>query len=54
MPGKVRFSIDDGVAVITLADPGHRNALSKELSDDLAGAVRDALDDGLREAGVVG
>ena len=35
---------DDGVAVVTLADPGRRNALSKELSDDLAAAVTTAVE----------
>lgn len=48
MPGKVRLDIDQGVAVVTLADPGRRNALSKRLSDSLAGAVREALADGAR------
>ncbi|MDN3357607.1 enoyl-CoA hydratase-related protein [Actinomadura sp. DC4] len=39
----VGLSIDDGVARIRLADPRHRNALSKRLSDDLAAAVGAAL-----------
>ena len=38
---------DDGVAVVTLADPDRRNALSKQLSDDLAAAVDDAVAAGL-------
>lgn len=48
MPGKVRLDIDEGVAVVTLADPGRRNALSKQLSDSLAGAVREALAAGVQ------
>ena len=35
--------MEDGVAVLTLADPGKRNALSRQLSDDLAAAVESAL-----------
>jgi enoyl-CoA hydratase/carnithine racemase len=42
MPSTVRLSIGEGVAVVTLADPGRRNALSKQLSDELAAAVREA------------
>ena len=44
----VRVHVDEGVGVVTLADPGRRNALSKRLSDKLAGAVRSALDGGAR------
>jgi enoyl-CoA hydratase len=44
----VRLQIDEGVGVVTLADPARRNALSKQLSDDLAAAVRDALEGGAR------
>jgi enoyl-CoA hydratase len=39
----VRVAIEDGIARITLADPAHRNALSKALSDALAAAVSRAL-----------
>ena len=34
---------EDGVAVLELTDPDHRNALSRQLSDALAAAVADAL-----------
>ena len=37
--GTVEISMDDGVALLRLADPRRRNALSKRLSDDLAAAV---------------
>jgi len=46
----VRVDIEAGVGVVTLADPGRRNALSRQLSDALAAAVRDALDGGVRDA----
>lgn len=39
----VESSMDNGVARLRLADPRHRNALSKRLSDDLAVAVDTAL-----------
>lgn len=42
--GLVRRSVADGVGLIRLADPEHRNVLSKGLSDDLAAAVRWTLD----------
>lgn len=48
MASSVRVDIKEGVGVVTLADPGRRNALSKQLSDALAAAVRDALDGGAR------
>jgi enoyl-CoA hydratase len=48
MPGIIRVSTDDGVAVVTLADPGRRNALSRQLSDELAAAVTDAVQGGVR------
>jgi len=48
MPSTVRVTVEEGVAVITLADPARRNALSKRLSDSLAAAVRDALAAGAR------
>jgi enoyl-CoA hydratase len=38
----VRTDIDDGVAVITLDDPGRRNALGYGLSSALANAVHEA------------
>jgi len=40
--------MDEGVASVRLADPRHRNALSKQLSDDLAAAVDEALARGAR------
>ncbi len=39
----VTVAVSDGVAVLTLNDPGHRNALSPNLSNALAAAVGDAL-----------
>jgi enoyl-CoA hydratase len=39
----VEVSMDAGVARLRLADPRHRNALSKRLSDDLAAAVDSVL-----------
>ena len=42
----VRGTVEDGIGKITLADPAHRNALSKELSDALAGAVSRTVADG--------
>jgi enoyl-CoA hydratase len=48
MAGIVRMTMEEGVAVVTLADPGQRNALSRQMSDDLAAAVREALDGGSR------
>jgi enoyl-CoA hydratase len=44
----VEVSMDAGVAWLRLADPRHRNALSKRLSDDLASAVDSALADDAR------
>jgi enoyl-CoA hydratase len=46
MPSTIRVSTEDGVTVVTLADPGRRNALSRELSDELAAAVADAVSGG--------
>jgi enoyl-CoA hydratase len=48
LPGTIRVSGDDGVTVLTLADPDRRNALSGQLSDELAAAVSDALAGGAR------
>jgi hypothetical protein len=48
MTGTIRQAMDDGVAVLTLADPGKRNALSNRLSQDLAAAVGSVLSDGAR------
>jgi enoyl-CoA hydratase len=48
MAGIVRMTMEEGVAVVTLADPGRRNALSRQMSDELAAAVREALDGGSR------
>ncbi len=42
--GLVSQSVTDGVAVLTLNDPGRRNALSHVMSVALAAAVDDALD----------
>lgn len=42
--GLVRATVTAGVGLLRLADPEHRNALSKRLSDDLAASVRWALD----------
>ncbi len=42
----VRAAVEDGIARVTLADPAHRNALSKALSDQLAAAVEAAVADG--------
>jgi enoyl-CoA hydratase len=42
----VSGSVEDGVGLIRLADPTHRNALSPALSNALAAAVQDALDGG--------
>jgi enoyl-CoA hydratase len=39
----VKTTVQDGVAVVTLADPDKRNALSHRLSSDLAAAVRSVL-----------
>jgi enoyl-CoA hydratase len=44
----VDMRIDEGVGLLCLNDPSHRNALSKRLSDDLANAVAAALDHGAR------
>ena len=44
----VDVRVDDGVGLLCLNDPAHRNALSKRLSDDLANAVTMALDHGAR------
>jgi enoyl-CoA hydratase len=42
----VTGSVEDGVGSVRLCDPGHRNALSAELSDALAAAVRAVLAEG--------
>jgi enoyl-CoA hydratase len=42
--GLIRSSVAGGVGQIRLADPAHRNALSKRLSDELAAAVHWTLD----------
>jgi enoyl-CoA hydratase len=42
----VGVRVSDGVGLLCLNDPAHRNALSKRLSDDLAQAVGTALDRG--------
>jgi enoyl-CoA hydratase len=45
---EVRAALSDGVGRLTLADPAHRNALSPQLSDQLAAAVHDLLARGAR------
>jgi enoyl-CoA hydratase len=42
------MAMDDGIGRIRLADPEHRNALSRRLSDDLAAAVDAAISGGAR------
>ncbi|WP_035855662.1 enoyl-CoA hydratase-related protein [Cryptosporangium arvum] len=44
----VRTSLIRGVGRLTLADPAHRNALSRRLSDELAAGVRALLAEGAR------
>ena len=39
--------VDDAIVVVTLADPDHRNALSLEMTRDLAAAVAQVLDIGV-------
>ena len=46
--GLVRSSVTDGIGRIRLADPAHRNALSQQLSDELAAAVAWTLAEGAR------
>jgi enoyl-CoA hydratase len=48
MTSTIRQVLEDGVAVLTLADPGKRNALSHRLSEDLAAAVGSVLSQGAR------
>jgi enoyl-CoA hydratase len=48
MTSTVRQAMEDGVAVLTLADPAKRNALSHRLSQDLAAAVDSVLSQGAR------
>ncbi len=43
--GTLRYDAADGVATITLDQPGTRNALSDELLDDLIAACERARDD---------
>ena len=42
----VSSTVEDGVGVLRLTDPAHRNALSPALSSALAAGVRDVLDAG--------
>lgn len=44
----IRRSVEGGVGLIRLADPEHRNVLSKQLSDELAASVQWTLDEGAR------
>jgi enoyl-CoA hydratase len=46
MTSLVAGTVEDGVGVIRLTDPAHRNALSPALSYALAAAVQDVLDGG--------
>src|ERR1700739_165688 len=48
MTSTIRQVLEDGVAVLTLADPGKRNALSHRRSEDLAAAVGSVLSAGAR------
>jgi enoyl-CoA hydratase len=48
--GPVALRVDDGVAIVRLDDPEHRNVLSQALSDAVADAVRVAL---ARDAGAI-
>jgi len=45
-PPLVRYWLDAGVGRVHLDDPRHRNALSRQLSDELAAAVEAAIADG--------
>lgn len=42
--------VDDAIGLVTLADPGNRNALRLEMTRDLAAAVHNALD---RDVGAI-
>jgi enoyl-CoA hydratase len=42
----VRYSLDTGVGRVHLDDPRHRNALSRQLSDELAEAVQAVIAEG--------
>ena len=46
MSSLVTSTLEDGVAVLRLSDPEHRNALSPALSNALAAAVQTALESG--------
>jgi enoyl-CoA hydratase len=50
IPGLVQVELNggDGVGVVWLDDPGHRNVLSRAMSDALAAAVSSVLDAGAR------
>jgi enoyl-CoA hydratase len=48
MPDLVRRTVTDGIGRIRLADPAHRNALSQQLSNELAAAVACTLEEGAR------
>jgi 2-(1,2-epoxy-1,2-dihydrophenyl)acetyl-CoA isomerase len=43
-PAKVKTSIDDGIGIITLTDPGTLNAAGTDLMRDLEGAFSDLVD----------
>jgi enoyl-CoA hydratase len=42
----VASTVKDGIGVVTLSDPAHRNALGKQLNDELADAVTRTIADG--------
>src|SRR5436189_1398357 len=41
MPEKLRYDVAEGVATVTLDDPGTRNSLSPQLLEELLGALRE-------------
>lgn len=45
MPDRVRYEVGDGIATITIDDPGRRNALSREVRDGLSAAFANFEDD---------
>ena len=45
MESLVKYSVDEGIASVTLARPGKRNALSREFIEQLSQAVQQCEDD---------
>src|SRR5881392_1353445 len=45
MPEKLRYDVAEGVATVTLDDPGTRNSLSPQLLEELLGALRECRAD---------